>query len=70
MIQCSKPGCSGGGTVLLSYDYAQRTATLEPWSAGPPSPHIYVMCGACADRLRPPLGWELVDDRMPAPVPG
>lgn len=67
MNLCSKPGCTRSGAALLSYDYDGRLASLEdPPSGGEVSPHLYVLCGQCAERLRPPQGW-LLEDRRTAP---
>lgn len=48
---------------MLAYDYADRKAILEDAPAGQLSPHVYVLCLRCAERLRPPRGWELEDLR-------
>ena len=48
---------------MLAYDYAARKAILEDAPQGQLSPHVYVLCIRCAERLRPPKGWELEDLR-------
>ena len=48
---------------MLAYDYAARRAILEDAPQGQLSPHVYVLCIKCAERLRPPKGWELDDLR-------
>ena len=66
---CSKPGCTRAGAALLGYDYAARLALLQdPPETGQPSPHLYVLCGHCAERLRPPQGWNLEDTRTEPPL--
>ncbi len=66
---CSKPGCARAGSALLGYDYASRLALLQdPPESGPVSPHLYVLCGPCAERLRPPQGWMLEDTRREPPL--
>jgi hypothetical protein len=66
---CSKPGCQRTGAALLAYDYAARLALLhDPPASGQASPHLYVLCGPCAERLRPPQGWVLEDDRSEPPL--
>ena len=66
---CSKPGCTRAGAALLGYDYAARLALLQdPPESGQPSPHLYVLCGHCAERLRPPQGWSLEDTRSEPPL--
>jgi Protein of unknown function (DUF3499) len=54
--------------VVLAYDYAIRRAVLEDPPDGDMSPHVYPLCTGCADRLRPPRGWELVDLRSRPPM--
>lgn len=63
MNLCTKPNCARPGAVVLAYDYAARKAILEDAAAGQLSPHVYVLCLKCAERLRPPKGWELEDLR-------
>jgi Protein of unknown function (DUF3499) len=66
---CSKPGCTRTGVALLAYDYAARLALLQdPPDSGQVSPHVYVLCGPCAERLRPPQGWVLEDARSEPPL--
>jgi hypothetical protein len=60
---CSKPGCAGPGAAVLAYDYAASTALLDDPPEGVLSPHLYVLCARCAERLRPPRGWVLEDRR-------
>ena len=69
MNTCSKPGCTRTGVALLGYDYAARLALLQdPPESGQVSPHMYVLCGPCAERLRPPQGWVLDDVRSEPPL--
>jgi hypothetical protein len=66
---CSKPGCTRAGAAVLGYDYAERLALLQdPPTTGQPSPHVYVLCISCAERLRPPQGWVLEDSRSEPPL--
>jgi hypothetical protein len=60
---CSKPSCARPGAAMLAYDYAARLAVLEDPAQGAISPHLYPLCGPCAEQLRPPRGWDLVDLR-------
>lgn len=60
--RCDRPDCSRPASASLSYRYAEQrvwVGTLEP--AEGESQHC--LCGAHADRLRVPEGWELVDLR-------
>lgn len=66
MNLCSKPGCAGAGAAVLAYDYAAGVALLDDPPDGSLSPHLYVLCARCAEKIRPPRGWVL-DDRRSAP---
>lgn len=69
MNTCSKPGCTRAGAAVLGYDYGARLALLEdPPGKGRLSPHLYVLCVPCAERLRPPQGWMLEDVRTTPPL--
>jgi hypothetical protein len=68
MKLCSKPSCVKAGAVVLAYDYAARRVDLFDPVDGEISPHLYALCSDCADRLRPPRGWELVDRRVAPPL--
>ena len=69
MNTCSKPGCARPGGALLSYDYQARLATLtDPPEVGEVSPHLYVLCTVCAEKLNPPRGWLLDDMRSEPPL--
>lgn len=78
MKSCTKPSCARPGAAVLAYDYAEKRAILDDAGGGELSPHVYVLCNACAEKLRPPNGWRLDDlrakpplflDRIPAAVP-
>ena len=68
MNLCSKPSCTRPGAVVLAYDYSERKALLEDPATGELSPHVYILCTRCAEKLRPPKGWELEDRRSEPPL--
>ena len=68
MNLCTKPSCARPGAVVLSYDYASRRALLDDPVRGELSPHVYVLCTRCAEKLSPPKGWELQDRRSEPPL--
>lgn len=68
MNPCSKPGCGNPGAAILGYDYADRRAVLEDPSEVEVSPHAYVLCTRCAEKLTPPRGWTLDDNRAEPPL--
>jgi hypothetical protein len=65
---CSKPGCANPGAAILGYDYADRRAVLDDPPGGDVSPHAYVLCTRCAEKLTPPRGWVLDDNRAKPPL--
>jgi hypothetical protein len=65
---CSKPGCANPGAAILGYDYADRRAVLDDPPNGEVSPHAYVLCTRCAEKLTPPRGWTLDDNRSAPPL--
>lgn len=50
----------------MTFDYDARLAFLDDPADEQVSPHAYVLCISCADRLDPPRGW-LLDDRRSEP---
>jgi hypothetical protein len=65
---CAKPGCAGSATCVLAYDYSAGLALLEDPGSDPISPHVYALCTSCAEKLRPPQGWTLEDNRSRPPL--
>ncbi len=68
MNLCSKPSCGNPGAAILAYDYSARRAVLEDPPEGEVSPHLYVFCTRCAQKLTPPRGWVLEDLRTAPPL--
>ena len=68
MNLCSKPGCGAPGAAVLAYDYEARAAVIGDAVEGDISPHLYVLCSRCAERLNPPRGWTLADERTEPPL--
>lgn len=68
MNLCSKPSCTRPGAVVLAYDYSERKALLDDPPVGELSPHLYILCTKCAEKLRPPKGWDLEDRRSEPPL--
>lgn len=56
--QCSRPGCGHRAIATLRYNYAARTATLNPLEAGD-DPHSWDLCDRHLARLTVPEGWDL-----------
>jgi Protein of unknown function (DUF3499) len=59
---CSRPGCNELAVAAFNFDGLRRIVWLNP--IGTPRDHSAGdLCGAHADRLRPPVHWELRDLR-------
>lgn len=65
---CSKPRCARPGSVALAYDYAGRRAVLHDPPEGEMSPHLYALCVVCAEKMSPPRGWTIEDERLEPPL--
>lgn len=63
---CSRPGCQRAPSNTLTYDYANRVATVEALAV--PHPMQYDLCEPHTERLSVPNGWTMVDRRVIAPV--
>ncbi len=68
MNLCAKPGCTAPGSAVLGYNYSVRRAVLDDPPPGEISPHLYVLCARCAEKLTPPKGWFLDDRRARPPL--
>lgn len=68
MRHCSRPGCNAAAAAAFNFDGLRRIVWLNPItetrdrSAGD-------LCRRHADRLSPPLHWELRDLRRSTPAP-
>lgn len=65
---CQRAGCQRSASVTLSFRYDARQASLVDLTAQKHPAH-YDLCGAHADLLIVPRGWERHDRRAPAPDP-
>lgn len=61
MRGCARPGCSGTAVATLTYDYATRTAWIDPPGEAPLG--AWYICALHADGLTVPVGWGLHDRR-------
>jgi hypothetical protein len=60
--QCARPGCSAQAVATFNFDGLARVVWLGPL-AGARTMSAGVLCRRHADRLTPPLHWELRDVR-------
>lgn len=66
--QCSRPGCAGGASATMTYDYAASTAWLDDL-AFEHDPNQYDLCPTHAEGLSVPQGWDRIDRRATAVRP-
>ncbi len=57
--RCSRAGCSHPAASTLTYVYTDSTAVLGPLAIRA-EPHGYDLCGAHAESLSAPRGWEVI----------
>lgn len=62
MRLCSKPGCSEPAEATMILSYEGRRVVLSNLLPEHDRNHVE-LCMRHADRLRPPVGWEIRDDR-------
>lgn len=62
MRRCDRPDCSRPASASLSYRYADRAVWVGALTPDDHSQHH--LCESHADRLRVPVGWELIDLRL------
>jgi hypothetical protein len=61
---CTRTGCSDHASATLTYLYAESQVWIDPLSPER-EPHSYDLCGRHAARLTAPMGWQVVDRRIP-----
>jgi hypothetical protein len=59
---CARPDCSAPGTASLTFAYTTREAWIGVLDDDPRT-QSYDLCARHVDRVRPPLGWQLRDER-------
>ena len=53
---------------MLGYVYGSQQMVLADLTEVNVSPHEYLLCAPCSERLKPPRGWDLEDRRTSARV--
>jgi hypothetical protein len=59
---CARPDCSAPGIASLTFAYTTREAWLRVLDDDPRA-QSYDLCARHVARVRPPLGWQLRDER-------
>lgn len=67
VCRCDRPDCSRPASVSLSYRYAEQAVWIGDLL--PETEVQHRMCGAHAERLKVPQGWELIDLRTVTVLP-
>jgi hypothetical protein len=66
---CSRPGCNADAAATFNFNGLERVVWLGPLDdAGAGTRSAGDLCQTHADRLSPPLHWELRDTRKDAPT--
>ena len=64
---CAKLRCRTAATVTVALSYRDREVVVGEL-APDTDPTLVDLCREHADRLTPPIGWRIVDVRVPAAV--
>ena len=64
---CAKLRCRTSATVTVALSYRDREVVVGEL-APDTDPTLVDLCREHADRLTPPIGWRIVDVRVPAAV--
>jgi len=67
MRTCAKLRCTTPAAVTVALRYGDREVIVGDL-APDTDPTLVDLCREHADRLTPPIGWHLVDARLPATV--
>jgi hypothetical protein len=59
---CARPDCSAPGAASLTFAYSRREAWIGALDDDPRA-QSYDLCARHVARARPPLGWQLRDER-------
>lgn len=63
---CSRPGCSAPAVVTFTFDAPKLTVWVGDLVDDPGAG--YDLCQDHGDRLAPPKGWEIADQRSSRPA--
>jgi hypothetical protein len=61
--------CGSEPVATVNLDYARRTVSIGPLYPQR-DPNLLDLCREHSERMTPPLGWILSDEREPAALPG
>jgi hypothetical protein len=64
MRSCVKLRCENEAVATVALRYADRTVWLHDLLPQR-DPNLLDLCRGHADALRPPLGWQTIDERSP-----
>jgi uncharacterized protein DUF3499 len=67
MRTCAKLRCRTEATVTVTLRYRDREVVVGELTPDT-DPTLVDLCGEHADRLTPPIGWRIIDVRVPAAV--
>lgn len=64
---CERPGCSAPASVAYGFEASERIVVLDRLADHAARAAQGALCLEHADRMRPPLGWLLMDRRVDSP---
>ncbi len=68
MRRCAKIRCAAQAVATIGLSYEQRTVVVGALVADP-NPNLLDLCTEHVDRLTPPRGWLVRDERLERAVP-
>ncbi|MBI2237530.1 MAG: DUF3499 family protein [Actinobacteria bacterium] len=68
MRTCAKMRCESRAAATVALRYEAREVVISDL-APEPNPNLLDLCAEHAERLTPPVGWRVRDERLPVPAP-
>jgi hypothetical protein len=67
MRTCAKMRCANDPTATVALVYAERAVVIATLLAER-DPNLLDLCDEHVDRMTPPVGWVVRDERTPEPI--
>jgi hypothetical protein len=64
---CAKMRCTEEAVATVGLSYERRVVVIGDL-VPEPNPNLVDMCSQHAERLLPPVGWRVLDERAPVPT--
>jgi len=64
---CAKMRCTDDAVATVGLSYERRIVVIGDL-VPEPNPNLVDLCSQHVERLRPPVGWRVQDERRPVPA--